>query len=693
MKELDLCPLPSGAYLLITEKEEIMHSLKGLTLKLLLTLFIVTIPIAILFNLFQNTATAKYNADQDSLRTPVFHEGGTLIGIELVDDYVISTEGGKLIIFDISDPIAPAVVGQTPQGNHTFLTIKRYGNYIYAVNTNEELITFDITTKTAPQQIASQTIVGLTDLYLEGNHLFVMHKTVEVNDVEINSGGFRIFDISTPESLVEITNYTLNLTQTFDLVQFNNYLYASVGTEDQGLRTYIFDITTINTPTLLTNWSEFTYELRIYNDSLVAVAYDGLAPALITYNLDDPTAPVRLDAADDYVIENSTLSIENDIAYVSTPFYIRVFDISDMSNITQITSNFSGGGTHSAVKNNYLFLGSQLYGLQIFEFQLNVLTSASTYRAPLFNPSELDWLDHYLYVTGGPVPYLSVLDTTNKNSPSPTAIRSAYFERYNLEFSDEYAFVSYFSGIRVYDFSDPISLTLEADVFIGYDSSHHLKLQNETLFMLDDDYLKAYDVTTPLSPTVFSQYQESTWIIEDFIVDEHYLYLAEDGDYQNPIGRLKIFEAQGNSSLQEYGSMTTTEQIDTMYLYGDILFLGHQSSISVVDVSDINDPVSINSYQLPEDINYVNSLFAKDDQLVYAANGVLSILDISDLEEIMPQETLISESSGIVALSESQGNLYVAAGHNGLIIFEDIFEFEEVLDEDYSIYLPLIIRD
>ena len=661
--------------------------------RMLFALIAIVMSMSSLLLLFQQQviATESHKTTHPSFSNKVFHEGGAIAEIELIGNYAISTEGSKLMIFDISDPSVPIIIGQTPPSYYTFLAIERYGNYIFAANNDEELIIFDITNKTDPQQIASQTVAGLRNLYLDGDYLFAMHKTTEVDNIEINSGGFRIFDISNPESLVELTNYTQNIGGALEMVRYNNYLYVSVGTDDQGLRTYIFDITTLNNPLVVTNWSEFTYQLEIYNDTLIAVAYDGLAPALSAYNLDDPTAPTLLSNSNDYVTEFSTLAIENDVAYVATRFYVRVFDLTDLSNVNQITSNFTGGGESAAVKNNTLFLGSRFSGLAILEFQSNTLTPVTVYRSHLFSPNEIDWVDEYLYIKND-FSQLAVLNGTDKNFPTPI---SDFFIGYSdIEFAEGYAFVADAWWTKIYDFSNPISPTLAVELPMDFDYLRQLTLLNNTMFVTDDDYLKVFDITSPISPTLLGQYQGANWSVTDFTVDNQYLYLAENGNYLNPIGRLTIFEPSGTLPLQEYGFITTTKQIYTTHLYDNTLFLGHPSSISIIDVSNRNEPLKINAYPLPNGNSYVNSMVAKDDLLVYATGqGELAILDISDLNNIVHKETLISGGSGISEISENRGNLYVASVHNGLIIFENIFSFEDIFAEDHTIYLPLVIAD
>lgn len=317
--------------------------------------------------------------------------------------YVASRDGG-LTVMDVSNPAAPTLVGTytttgslrkvsygaitiggTPTG-HIFTaevsglgavnvsapgTSMSYSGrvnvlapasgicYSVVVRDNLAYLSYgdvgvriiDVTSPTNMFEVGSRATPGGTtrNMVLKGDYAYVADR----------GGGVLVLDISDPANIDSVTSFIQGTTNTVALS--GNYVYAAM--RDYGIG--IIDATNPGSPTLANHVGTYYGE---------GVGSDGNALVLSTweklyfFDITTPTAPALRDS---FALATGTteLLVKGSYCYVGDFDSLRIFDISDLANVVQLSSVFTNGSwdANAFVEGNTCYVNAETNGIVAFD--------------------------------------------------------------------------------------------------------------------------------------------------------------------------------------------------------------------------------------------------------------------------------------------------------------------------------------
>lgn len=270
-------------------------------------------------------------------------------GVQVVGNllYVAAFQAG-FWIYDITDPVNPAVVGSLVDNSTESRDLHVVGNYAYVADAWNGLSIVDITNPANPTRISLYNTDkdigrGNTDKKAE------FHDVKVINDTAYCAGGnygLVIVDVTNPADPNGVSFCCDCVTQprypsgTYDWCRgvevSGNYAYLS--DNHAGLR--IVDISNPAAPTeagayYISNGGEL-WKTKVIGDTLY-VPYD--KSGLIILDVNNPENPIELGS---YPGNYQEVSIRGNIAYIVEESSFWTFDISDPASITQIGRLSSG---------------------------------------------------------------------------------------------------------------------------------------------------------------------------------------------------------------------------------------------------------------------------------------------------------------------------------------------------------------
>ena len=271
--------------------------------------------------------------------------------------YVASATGNNIVIFDVSNPANPTIIGTTPSTNlNDPQSVYVSGRYAYVASyVNSEMVIFDISNPTNPTYVGAigTDLNNPQDVVVSGRYAYV---------TSFSNSLFVIYDISNPAA------------PTFVSATNSGGLNAPYYVYVQGHYAYI------------TNWG---------------------TNALMIYDISNPTTPVW----DGWgpVTSPFGIYVQGRYAYVSTNNsginnQLLIFDVSNPVSpplVGQISTGLSGGGTSSvSVSGHYAYVTNSGNN-SLVTFDVSNPTSP-TYvdqvSAGLNNPQSLFVSGRYAYV-------------------------------------------------------------------------------------------------------------------------------------------------------------------------------------------------------------------------------------------------------------------------------------------------------
>lgn len=281
----------------------------------------------------------------------------------------------------------------------------------------------------------------------------------------------------------------------------------------------------------------------------------------------------------------------------------------------------------------------------------------------------------------------------------------------NAIFLGNYFYVTSLRGIKIFQAAEPDNPVFIKDTDICAGSElMYLEITGNLLLGLDVRLheLLLIDVSDPLNPSVVNRI--TTYDITDFAHKGNYVFLAVE-DYLvvlnianplKPVEEVRLSEMAGALSLEGdilYSIIDTSLISDDFKIFdvssptnpvlitsieqegsdictaGNYAYIRYLSKLRVYDISDPSNPYEVfplsTSYSI--DINffysgqgyYPQSLYKIENTLFYARQGGISMIDVSDVDDIDTGEWTALPgftSEGIndsVALTYTNGNLFI----------------------------------
>ena len=395
--------------------------------------------------------------------------------------YFLDANAGLQVV-DVSDPRAPAIVGwvDTPDSP---VNVALNGSFAYVADGTTGLLVIDVSNPRAPVIVGAVTTVLAADVDVVGSYAYVADGVA----------GLQVIDVSNPRLPMVVGNAdTPSNASGVDVV--GSYAYVADG--EAGLQ-----VIAVSNPLAPVIVGSFDTQGNV-GDLVVAGSIAYIADAqlgLRTIDVSNPSAPVLLGG-----IFGSTRSFAVDVegshAYVAGgPSGLQVIDISNPS-----TPGFVGGvatpgvSTDVAAAEAFAYVADGEAGLHVIDISSpdapRILGTADTpgsaYGVAVAEP--------FAYVAD--VRSLQVIDISNPSSPTIVGGIDTPGPAVDVAVLGSYAYVADFNtGVQVIDISNPASPAI-AGVFQTPGHAYGIAVQGSFAYLVDLTSLRVLDISNPLSP-------------------------------------------------------------------------------------------------------------------------------------------------------------------------------------------------
>jgi hypothetical protein len=542
---------------------------------------------------------------------------GVVRDLEATRKYLfVADDGGALRILDISRPKSPRPLGELELPNFV-RAVSIAGDYAYLATGWNGLVVVDISNPETPRlvgKLKSNDKLGyVVDVHVDG--------TIAV--MADYHSGIRIVDVSDPASPFVAGTVKVD--------------GQAHGVFKQGSRAYVVALEDPAIP-----------------------GSGGLTIAAIS----DPANPV-IESFERLEYGAERVWVEDDFAYLAGVANDAGLIIVDVK--TPGAPRRLGSFTHPTcsesvmISEGFAYLAHGDVGLEIIDLSDPRSPFVQKHYSAAGHVRGVQVIDETAYVANGYAGF-RILDTSDPQAPRELAWAGTH-RALDVAVAGDHAYVADdWAGLKVFNVNDPAAPWLEARLDTpGYAES--VAVHRSRLYIADGDGgLRVINILNPRMPAVVSQ-ADSEGYAFDVATRERVAFLA-DGK-----GGLRIF-LDSRSEALEIGRFKPDRQrfeARAVEVNGKYAFVAAGGAgLSVLDISDLRNPVEIAHLKLPSEARSV----AVDGNLMYVGDrrGVTAF-DISNpsVPEQLHREEVPANADRI-AISGSR--VYVAAREAGFLIFE-----------------------
>lgn len=327
----------------------------------------------------------EYDSDNPEVSLDlVCQSGGATKAVAISGDYAYMGTGPRVVVFDLSQPLAPTPVGQTAPLNGVVRDLAVSGNHALVISGTSDVVVIDISNPSSPVAVASLQMGYYTRaIAVSGNHAYV------VGDFDLEEAGMAIIDITYPTEPVWVGTFsqTVTLGDYFgDIVVSGSYAY--LGCSD-GLR--IVDVSNPTAPVAVSSppssppvsnapqvfcidlsGDHVYFSYSVYEavcDPESGECWDDWVPHFDVIDVSNPASPVRISSSS---LAVSALAIAGTNLYLSSGTDLRLSDITSPAApiLKKIGYGFpSAGGMAIAGNTVYLAHGLGLTAVDRASFE------------------------------------------------------------------------------------------------------------------------------------------------------------------------------------------------------------------------------------------------------------------------------------------------------------------------------------
>ena len=470
---------------------------------------------------------------------------------------------------------------------------------------------------------------------------------------------------------------------------------------------YIYDVSNVNNPTLLSTWSYDNTELGYYT-IFIASGYAYLINDLgfTIIDISSPSTPIFVG---NYSCMGSLVDIfiDGDYAYLcEIGIGLLIVDISDKSNPSQVSQSstlfpfsvYKKGNTayiadpieglvtinvtdktnpvrldsvlyttksvRVCVYNDYAYVASGTDGLYIF----NIANPASIGLVTQFNhPSQpenafdVQVRDDLIFVSNGN--HFYILDETTLEG----SFTDGEYGFSSVE-GDYAYFILIGEGCQILDISDPTDIEIVNEIYFGGLHRGIYVDSNYAYVGIANYGLGIYDISNPLNPTKVSDLRYELPNIaypNNLVVQDDYAYLADV-----PNGLVVVDVSDKNNPInvtQYYANLVRDVAVQSEYAF----IVGDFDRLQILDITDPLNLVEVSNLTI-ENEDCVSIVV--DGDYAYISNQDANDLMIVDISNIL-DPTLVSSTpiiSGTPRPLTISGNYVFISNSYSLIIFDTI---------------------
>ncbi|MBN1199620.1 MAG: hypothetical protein JXA23_09730, partial [Bacteroidales bacterium] len=528
------------------------------------------------------------------------------------------------------------------------------GNIVF-IGSGAGVIILDATTPESPIHLSDIHTRGLVDAIF-------YDESTERLCLSTYFAGFEIWDVSDFSAPVRLGRGSTEGLPRGGIFASGNYVY--VVTVVDGLQ--VFDVTDPSAPVNIGNC--FISTILAWNSAksgeyiFVALGNGGMK----VIDVSDPANPV-IAGSSTYL--TTGVWVENGLAYiVGYNFGLRILDVSDLTNITEVGSvPLSGSPQRVMVTGNDAYIANATTdaggGINIVDVSVPASPQlVSTYEGYASYVTGNGLLVAY---TGSSFP-CTILDVSDPSTPLLASTYPLPISTMDIAVSGNYAYVGN-NGFRVFDITDHTH-----PVEVGYHSADGALIElagDKAVYiresMTANNPVMIMDIANPLAPSKTGQYM-SPYMTNDLTIKDQYAYIAcwWDGfrviDFQNPALPSMVAHKMGWFNGAEPGVefcyvQALCQEGDYLYLVDYGPFTAEDTrGLYIFDISDPVNPVKVSRYNgfvsTPYDIDVVGDF-------AYVADwaGGMEVIDVT--QKLSPQ------ARGYISLPDAAWRIDVKEQH------------------------------
>lgn len=283
------------------------------------------------------------------------------------------------------------------------------------------------------------------------------------------------------------------------------------------------------------------------------------------------------------------------------------------SSLCSIESRNPNIAMDIAVSDNYAYILDFNYGLHIVNIQdkSNPVYTGFWHKKTTFN--QIIYEDGFVYILADNQ-FVYIIDVSNPEDPILTSSYDSR-SRTSLEIilSNNLLFIRQQFSYQIIDVNNnkyPIKIhEQECDVIMDF------CVEGDLFFVLTGIYqLYIFNISSPISPTV-ETYLDFNYnrLLQ---IENNHLFIAN-------WSTISIFDITSTSNITQICSLNTTN-FEDFEVYDDYIFTYFHTNFSIIDISNILNPISIINYNTDK---IVKNIHLEGDYLFVAADSSITILD------------------------------------------------------------------
>ncbi len=388
--------------------------------------------------------------------------------------------------------------------------------------------------------------------------------------------GFKIFDISYPDSLIEV--YHNDNIYGYDVDLKNNYACLATGDSIT-----ILDISSPSEPITIGKIQSNTISTcRFYKDMIICGGY-----RLYSIDISDPSQLKHLYNFNLGVLSQDIFLKDNKI-YVSDGS--NGFILCSVNNEGRFslygTNNTSGYSMGIAVKDNIAYITQYNEGIKLID--ISDLTSPK-YLKSINEGSIVETIkirDNYLFCSDSG---LKIYDISDAKNPIEINYLDVNTRSYKFEVIGNTVYLaSGKNGLTIIDISDLNNLTIISEINIS-GTTFGVDIKNNTAYIANNDGMHIFDISDPANPVEVKYYNGQKHIREIKVL-ENYVFI---GSSSYGVKILDISNLDSISTIR----YTNTGRGYSIIIEDSLAYVAAgNKGIIIFNITDIANPVKVGSY-------------------------------------------------------------------------------------------------
>ncbi len=425
---------------------------------------------------------------------------------------------------------------------------------------------------------------------------------------------------------------------------------------------------------------------------------------LVILDITTPDNPVEVSKYLTRGVINN-MRIKGNYVYAAiNSFGLDIIDINDYSNPHEVAFLKIGGIQPKIdIQDDELFYYAFSKKIEVINISdpLSPVISSSIKLNSNLQIYKLIVKNNYAFISAGWSGFI-IYDISNYDSPVEIFKNGAIFG-HDLDILDDYVCIAAGDSTLIYNISNP-----QNSYITGKITGNNVKCKYHNNLLITGGYvLRLYDINDQTNPVLLSEYNTHN-TIKDIEINNNLILIAnEDAKFKiidfhdnNNLALSSTYDTKSSSFgiakkdnivyIAQYNkgfsiinvsdphspyfikSIDSLKRLKYIKVKDNLLFCS-SSGLKIYDITNPENPVYINSYNIP---GHATGDFIFRDKFIYFAAGTkgLIILDISDIHN--PVKTGAYAASGFVQNLDIKDNLAVLGGDGGL-------KFIDISDSTY----------